>query len=714
MKTNIFDRLSFLSLFLVVVLLPVFCLPFTNIPIEISKGLLLVLGLVACVIFWAMARFIDGRIVFPRSWLLWSGFGIVLAFLLSSLFSGSSSQVSLFGTMFDVGSFWFIFGSFILMFFSSIIFRNPNRAKIVLFGTIISSAFVLVFQSIHLFAPKITSLGILADKTTNILGSWNALGLFAGFAGLMFLLVIEFFPISKKEKIALQIFILLSILVIAAVNFSLVWILLGISSLIIFVYKISITFRRHENGPARNAEEIVSVGGEENVEKKHFPIVSFVVLVISLLFFMSSGFFGSIIPSYLQVSNTEVSPSLGATMSITKGVLAQHPLFGIGPNRFGEAWSMYKPLVINSTQFWDTTFQSGSGLLPTFIATTGSIGILAWLVFFILLLVIGVRSVFSNIKHGANWELVAFFVLSLYLFVSSFFYSVGIVIFLLALVFTGIFVGLSSQGTVSMSFLNDHRKSFLSILVLIVLVIASVAVAFKYIERFTSIEYFSKALNASTITSAEDSIGKALALYINDVYLRTYAQIYLVKFNSLANKDASTLSDADKADLQTSPAQVISGALSATTYDPNNYLNFQALGSAYQNLASFGVKDTDNKDLYGKAIDAYTRASTLNPNNPGIKLSLASVSMANKQTKEAKDYANAALTLKPDYIDALIVLSQIARSEGDDAGALTYAQTALSLSPTDANLIKYVDSLKNPTTAPTVVPTSSSTKPKKK
>ena len=87
MRSNIFDRLSFLSLFLVVVLLPVFCLPFTKIPVETSKGLLLVVGLVACVIFWAIARFSDGEIIFPKSWLLVSGFGVVLSFLLSSVFS---------------------------------------------------------------------------------------------------------------------------------------------------------------------------------------------------------------------------------------------------------------------------------------------------------------------------------------------------------------------------------------------------------------------------------------------------------------------------------------------------------------------------------------------------------------------------------------------------------------------------------------------------
>jgi len=690
MRSNIFDKLSFLSLFLVVVLLPLFVLPFTNIPVETSKGLLLVLGLAACVVFWAIARFSDGKIIFPRSWLLMSGFGIALAFLLSALFS-KNSQVSLFGTMFDIGSFWFIFSGFVLMLMSSVVFRTPKQAKTVLLGTILSSAFVLIFQSARLFMPTILSLGILAGKTGNVLGSWNALGLFAGFSGLMFLLVIEFFPISKMEKLLLEIFILLSILLAASVNFSLVWILLGISGLIIFVYKVSITFQE---------------SGNEG-EKKHFPIVSFIVVMIALLFFMSGQLIGGFIPNRLQISNTEVSPSLGATMSITKGVLAKYPVFGVGPNRFGEAWSMYKPAVINNTQFWDVSFGSGSGLLPTLTATTGYLGILAWLIFSILFLVIGVKSVFSSIKNGVNWEMMAFFVLSLYLFISSFFYSTGTVIFLLSLAFTGVFIGLAASGSnkeISISFLNDHRKSFFSILVLILIVIFSVATSFKYIERFTSVSYFGKAIFASTEPVAENYINKALSLYSNDLYLRTYSQIYLVKLNSIASK-GSSLSDADKADLQASFDQAVNSAQMAAAYDPSNYLNFQLLGSVYQAVGSLGVKDA-----YSKAVLAYQTASSLNPLNPGLKLAMAGALFVDGKVKDAKDYANEALSLKQDYIDALITLSQIAKSEGNDSGALSYAQAALSLAPTDKNLIQYVDSLNNPTPITTPAPTPSKSK----
>lgn len=700
MRSNIFERLSFLSLFSVIVLLPFFCLPFTSIPIETSKGLLLVIGLAFCIIFWAIARFLDGRIVFPKSWLLLSGFGIVLVFLVSALLS-SSPQVSLFGTMFDIGSFWFIFGSFMLMLMSSIIFRTPKQAKTVLLGIILSSFFVLIFQIVHLFIPTILSLGILGGKMDNILGSWNALGLFAGFSGLMFLLVIEFFTISKIEKVILSIFILLSILLVATVNFPLVWILLGISSLIILVYKVSITFH----------------GKEDDGKKKSFPTISFVVVMISLLFFLNPLIYASnktgefnyldnIIPNFLQISNSEVSPSLGSTIFVTKEVLSKNPIFGIGPNRFGEVWAMYKPLVVNNTLFWDDSFNSGSGLLPTLVSTTGYLSILIWLVFLILFLIIGVKSVFFSIKNKANWEVMAFFILSLYLFISSFFYSRGVVIFLLLFAFLGVFIGLSGsnhhKGEISLSFLDDHRKSFFSILVLIFIVIISIAISFKYIERFISVSYFGKVLTAPTLTIAEDSINKALKLYKNDLYLRTYSQIYFEKLNSLIKKGES-ISDIERLSLQTILDQAINGAQSATKYNGSNYLNFQALGSVYQGLASFGVKD-----VYSEAIKAYKTASILNPVNPRIKLALSSMSFALGEVEEAKDFAEVALGLKPDYVDALIILSQIAKSEGNNTDAISYAERAVSILPTNASLIKYVDSLKNQTNVsiPTLTPDS--------
>jgi|SRR3989339_1958148 len=686
MLSNILDKISFWSLFAVIVLLPVFFLPFTKIPIETSKGLLLVAGLAVSIIFWIAARFSDGKISFPKSWFLLSGFGVLLVFFISALFSGTP-QVSLFGIMFDVGTFYFMLGAFLLMLISSILLKDIKNAKMVFWGVIISSGVLFLFQIFHLFMPNLLSLGILDGKTASVLGSWNAFGLFAGFSAVISLFIVEFFSISKTVKWLLGILIAVSVILSAAVNFPLVWELLGVFSLIIFVYKISFSFSKREEG-----------------DKKHFPVFSFTVMMISLLFFMSGQFIGGFLPNRLGLSNLEISPSFGATMSVTKQALVEDPILGIGPNKFKEAWSMHKPEAINLSQFWDTSFDFGSGLLPTFASTTGILGILAWLAFFVLFIITGVKSLFFSIKNNMGWEVTIFFVASLYLFVSSLFYSTGTVLFLLAFAFTGIFIGLYSSGhsdrEITISFLNDSRKVFFSMFLLILLMIATAAAGFKYVERLVSVSYFEKALSASTIPVAEDSIIKAISLHQNDLYFRTYAQVYLTKIDSIVAK-GSTLSETDKADLQTSFDQAVNGVQLAIGYDKTNYLNHSSLGVVYNTAGLLGVKDA-----YSKSIEAYKTASTLNPLNPGIKLVTGRIFFAEGKTNEARDYVKEALALKPDYIEALLTISQIEKSSGNNSSAISYAETALSLAPDNKDLIQYVNSLKSGVSAASDIKTA--------
>ena len=692
MNSKILSKVSFVSLFLFVSLLPVFFLPFTKIPIETAKGLFLVAGLIISIIFWIILRFSDGKIQLPKSLTLAAGGILSLVLLLSSIFGGVSS-VSLFGAMFDVGTFWFVFSGVVLMVLSSVIFKDSRNARLLLFGTMLSAGVVIVFQILHLFLPKILSLGALFNKTDNILGSWNSLGLFAGFFIVSALFAVEFFSVEKRLKIALSVLTVLALFLIAVVNFFFIWEILGIFALLVFVYKISIN-------STKNKED----------DKKEFPVFSFAVFLISLFFFMSANLIGGILPTKLDVINNEVSPSLSSTLSITKSVIKAHPVLGMGPNRFTEAWALYKPSVINSTQFWDVSFNSGSGLIPTIISTTGLLGLLSWVLFLGLFIFTGVRWLFVSIKNNYSLDIASFFFLSLYLFASSFFYLSGGVLFLLAFVFAGVFIGLVSQnqknGEITFSFFDDHRKSFFFMLFLVIAMIAIAATGFKYVQKFISVPYFTKAISATNITDAETNINRALILNPNDLYLRTYSQIYILKMDSIVSNanNTSSVSDEDKSKLQSSLDQAISGSNLAIGYNPKNYLNYQSLGGVFQAAGLIGVKDA-----YTNAFEAYKKASELNPGNPRLQLTLSNISSALENKKDAKDYANAALTLKPDYLDALIVLAQISKNEGNTSAAISFAEKALSLAPTNKDLIKYVDSLRNGTST-SVAPDKSTTK----
>ncbi|MDP2789187.1 MAG: hypothetical protein Q8O46_04050 [bacterium] len=519
--------------------------------------------------------------------------------------------------------------------------------------------------------------GVLVSKTDNIFGSWNALGIFAGFLGVISLSVIEFFHISRMAKWILGILLPLSIFFTAIVNFSLIWALLGIFALIIFVFK-TLSY---------------SVAKQTENDNVRFPAFSLAVFAISLLFFMSGQFIGEFLPNRLGISRAEeVTPTLTTTMLIAKKTLTKDPIFGAGPNRFGEMWAMHKTASINSGRFWDTYFDFGSGLLPTFAVTTGIVGIIAWLAFFYMFFITGMKSIFFTIKKRVNPEMMVFFMASFYLFTASFFYPTGIVMFFLAFIFAGVFVGLSvgngSSSEISLSFFNNPVKSFFSTIFLVFLMIFTIVASFKFMERFVSVSYFGKTLMAPTIPIAESSITKAIMLNSNDLYLRTYAQVYLVKLNSQIAENSSGEGGANVA-LQATFDQAVNGAILATTYNSTNYLNFKALGVVYESVASLGVLGA-----YDKAIESYKTASDLNPLNPALKLSIARVSFASDKTKEAKDYGEQAITLKPDYIEALIVLSQITKSEGDIRQALSYAERALSFSPSDKDLIQYVNSLR--------------------
>lgn len=692
MLSNILDRISVIALTLVVVLLPLFFLPFTNIPAETSKGLLLVVGLAVAVISWAAARFSDGKLVLPKSPLLLAGLGIVAVFFVSALFSTASS-FSFFGIMLDVGTFWYVFALFLVMLFASMTIKDVIRARMVLLGLIASIGVVLLFQLFRFFHPNTLSLGILGGKTDNLIGSWNTFGIMSGFFGIISLFIIEFFNVSKAFKWALGILILLSIILSASVNLPLVWELLGVFSLLIFVYKISVT----------------STYKSEESKGTYFPAYSFAMIMVSLLFFMSGQFVGGLLPDRLGLSNVEVRPSLSSMLSVSSKSLKHDPVLGAGPNRFGESWASYKPDVINSTQFWNTAFSSGSGTIPTFMVNTGILGILTFVFFFVLLLVSGVQSLFGGIRKGINSDATLYFLAALYLFTASWFYSTGFVVLILAFAFTGIFIGLSYKGKkeIELSFLTDPRKSFFFILALIAVMLLSAGITFKYIERFASVPYFSKVFRATTVEEAESAIGKAIRLNPNDLYLRTANQVYTVKLNQLVSK-GSALTEDDKVSIQSTFTLAESSALMAVQYNSGNSINYQVLGATYNLAGSLGVAGA-----YEKAVTAFTNASKLSSNNPGIKLAIARTYLTQGgHLEDAKNFASDALKLKPDYVDAMVVLSQIEKSLGNKESALSYAESALTILPGNQELINYVNSLRGGSSAPAPVIDSNSSSEK--
>lgn len=676
MLSNILDKISFWALCLVVTLLPLFFIPFSSFPVETSKLILLIPGLAVSLIFWAAARFSDGEIVFPKSNIIWAGLGLVFAFLLSAIFS-SAREVSTFGVMLDIGTFWFMFVAFILMLVSSFVFKNKVKSKILLKGFLFSGVLVLFFQILHVLLPSIFSFGVLGSKMDNIFGAWNGFGLFAGLISVISLYLYEFAKVNKKEKIFLISSVGLSLVSIMFVNFYLVWIMLGLFSLLLFVYKISVSSRKEE--------------GKEH-KKVKFPGLTFGVVMISLLFFMLGGSVGGFLPSRLGVQTIEISPTLKSTTLVSVDAIKSNPLFGVGPNRFSEIWANYNGGVLNSTSIWNTNFSSGSGFIPSAFGQVGIVGTLALLAFIFFMLITGFKSLIEDIQDKKIEEYNVFFVASLFMFISSFFYTTGLVTILLMFATLGVFIGRYSnkkkKGELKIEFLDDPRKSFFSILVLVLIMITTAAMTFKFVEKLSSVYFLNKAYSASELDESGSHINRALSLHSNDVYLRAYSEIYLSRIAKLVAKDAE-LTEEERITLQNLITDAVKSAELAVEYNEKNYVNYQNLGSLHYSLGLFGKTDS-----FGEAADAYIKASEKNPFNPGLKLSIANSYLALKNNEEAKKYTEEALGLKPNYVEAWVVLSSIANEAGDKQDAIGYAENALFYSGGSETVANYLENLK--------------------
>lgn len=670
MLSNILDRVAFWSIYVVVVLLPIFFIPFTKIPAEASKTLLVVIGASVSLMAWAGARFSDGKIYIPKSFVLLSGLGVVFVTLLSALFSSNRTS-SFFGAMFDVGTFWFLCAGYILMLLASMVVRTEKQGKKILSGLLASISVVLFFQTLRYFMPDLLSFGVLGGKTSNPFGSWYSFGFLAGVSSLISIFLLEFAHTSKKIRIALYALLGLSLVTVIAINSTLLWKILGVSALVIFVYRIA-----------------TYVGNRRSM----FPVYAFVTILLSLLFLLSGRFIGGLLPNALGLSNVEISPSVETTFAVGQKIITQYPVLGIGPNRFAEAWALWKPIIINNTQFWDTAFGSGFGFLPTVAINNGTLGILSWLVFVgtILAAVFAyIRKTFKDTKSPITvaWAFVVLFIL-----ISNFFYSFGIGMIMLLFVSLGVFASMrtdfESTEVMEIDFLNDPRKSFVSILFLVLLMIGAAGTSFKFVERFASVPYFNGSLMATNVAQAESLIDKAISLHQNDLYFRTYAQIELAQLSLLAQKQ--NISNEEQATLQTIFDKALQSATLAINYDPKNYINHQMLGVVYSTAGRLGVEGAGDK-----AIEAYNVASKLNPLNPGLKLSVANeYSNANKNT-EAKKFAEEALSLSPNYIDALVFLAQTEKRLGNTNKATEYAERALVLNPNDKNLVEFANNIKS-------------------
>lgn len=690
-KQSIFDKILFGILLGVTFLVPIFFFPVSFISTQFGTSLLFAFGVILSTLIYIILGIVRGWLDLPNPAKYVISF-TVLAPLMYTLagISNGFSRMAFFGYTFDISTVGFIILAFAYLFLVSLIFRSKQRIFYSYLAFVISSIILAIFILIRvIFGVDMLAFGMFKDITSTVLGSWNNIGIFFGVGVILSLLTYQMLNASKFMKVLLSVALLLSLVFLALVNFTVIWIIVAICSFLFILYTLF--------SSQLSSIEPVSLW------KKLFriPLYPLIVLIISIAFSVWGSTLGGYLTNKLKINSIEVRPSLSVTLDIAKNTIKEHPLFGSGPNNFINQWLTWKPDDVLSTIYWNTDFTNGIGLIPTFAVTVGIIGVLSWLLFLVFYVYLGLRSIFAKTEDSfIKYLLVSSFFVSLYLWFMTFVYVPSTVIFILNFFFTGLFfasVYLSGLLTIEKKvFFTTPRKGFTVSLLLLLFFIASSALGYGLFRNSQSLWYFQKssyALNTSNDPNlSEDYMTKAITSVPYDVYYRALSEIELVKLNNVLSQDASKVKREDlQKQFNDTLGNAIKAGLAAKDADETNYLNWIALGRVYEAISPTQLQISG---AYESAQFAYGEALRHNPKNPGILIAFARLSANHGDLKSARNYTLQAIQTKKNYLEAYFLLTQIEVADNNIRGAIDSVTAASVLSPTDPGIFFQLGLLK--------------------
>lgn len=663
---------------LALVLLPLVVVPLAWFPFAVLKVSVFALLLLVAVACFVGSSYLRGSVAVPRSFLLLAVLALPVVYVISAFLS-QNKTLSFFGTGGEVTTVLFIVLCAFVTISASMLLRSRGVLRMALFGVTLSLALVALFQVLNLiFGPTMFGISAFSALSSNLIGKWNDFGLVMGLLATLCIASIDIARSMGRMRIISWVLLVLSLILLAIVNLNTAWQVFAGASIIIGLS--TLASRRGMSDPMMPRTRTV-------------PYASLVALVVSVIFIAWGNQINTRITSLVSVSELEVRPSISATFDIGKSTYSQSArtaLFGTGPSTFVEQWLLYKPAEVNSSQFWNLDFTGGSGAIPTAFITTGVVGAIVWVAIFLLLVLMLIRAVLRPLSDPLlNSVLMGAGVGALFLFVGTFLYLSGQVTILLMFALVGVALAAERMG-------RGTEKTFVitgagmtstavSGVILLVLCVVSLGTTGLYLQRFASNFYVGKALAAGStgdLVLAEKQAGRALSMQNSEENLRLLSNIKLSEAQKIVSDSASTQATQEQAaQFQTAFAGAVGYAQNAITLNPRNYQNWALVAQLFEALIPFKVQGSyDNaKQNYGEAIKR-------NPRNPGLYLALARTEATGGAEQGFKDAIQQALTLKPNYTEAALLVVQVEVARNNIDGAISAAEVAAVTAPQNAGV----------------------------
>jgi Flp pilus assembly protein TadD len=673
-----FERASFVTLIVTIILGFLAFTPQSILPLPAVKTLVIAAGVLISAILLIISRMRAQSVRIPYHPIVYAGGILVLAVLAASFLSPNIAS-SFIGKSFSVDTGAFIFTLFISAFLSFRMTQGRENRTFSIFMAILGSfSLIALYHIVRLFAGVgFLPFGTFTSAVYTTVGSWHDLGTFAGLSLIISLVTLEFLPITnRRAKAFFYAVFALAAIVLIVIDLQSVWMITAVTALAIAAYEY---FLKRKKNPTR------------------IPFFPIVVGVVAIILAWSPGPISSFINNRIIIptntSYSEVNLPWQMTMDIAEPTLKASPIFGAGPGRFVNQYLLYKPEIVNATQFWQSNFSNANGFILTTLVTEGVVGFALWIFFVAVLIRYGWSSLMrpsetSNATSSApfsRYTVVASFFSAGFLWISIFSsmpsHAILFALFILSGIFAAHVVG-AREKTINFSL---GRTKIPMIILLCIAILVSIGMIVLYGKAVAAQAYFQygvQSFNSNlTLSATARNIQTAIKLNQNDVYYQTIAQLDVYAVNQIV---ASATTTPGQDTIQTIGALLTDGITAARVaekFDPTNAYNYLAEAQVSEVAAGLQVQGA-----YANATSSYQKALALDPLGPSIYLALAKLEFFEKNDLGAKNYINVALQLKPDYTDALFEAGVISYTDKDYTTAVAAFKQVASLDSSYSNI----------------------------
>jgi len=674
------EKVSKMSIYTLVFLLPILFLPWTANVLDFNKQALLIVLVFVSLFAWMLKILVSGKASFNFSLVHVPVLILFLIYTISTIFS-----------LWSYGSFWgwpqnnsesllSLLGLVVLYFLVINIFARKEIFYLIL-ALSFSGFLALAYGGLQLFGKFILPIGFTKSVSFNTIGGVNNLAVFV--AALLPLMII-FLTISKQKY--LRIFFIistaLSAILLLLINFQIAWWIVIAGSALIIIFGTQ----------------------KRNVFDSRWLVLPMFFLALALLF----SFFRFQIPG-LPERPIEAFLTHSASFDIAKESLQYSPVIGSGPGTFIYDFSKFKDIEFNNTSLWSVRFDWGSSKMLTILGTVGILGILGFLALIGFFIFYGIKFLFGksymkeeddddeNIGPEFYWSLgmgifIAFLTITILFFIYQSNLSLDFVYFLLMACFVSLLypvkkeIVLKPSSLITLGITFGFTLIFIFCLGVIILEGQRYVAAVSYLDSMRDIQQ----------EKTTDAMGHLeTAIRINpkvDLYWREIAQVYIQGMNETTNRTDISQAEATQL-IQVYINSAVNAIKVATDTNPNNVDNWSIRGAVYHSLIGIvgGTKDW--------AVDAYDRALELEPINPffptqaGIAILTDANRLGDDQKEEkaklledAEAKFQKAIELKSDYASAHFQLAMVHQVQGRQEEMIAELEITKAIAPFDVGL----------------------------